>query len=53
MEVAELRMLRWMNGNTPKDMIKRFKADCTLSGPEVDTVDDKTREKLFRWFVQG
>ncbi|GJT71361.1 hypothetical protein Tco_1030647, partial [Tanacetum coccineum] len=46
-EVAELRMLRWIYGKTMIDMIRNgvFRAEL-----DVDSIVDKMREGRLRWF---
>ncbi|KAK4364125.1 hypothetical protein RND71_015483 [Anisodus tanguticus] len=47
MKVVEIRMLRWMCGNTRRDMIRN---DDIRDGVRMTSVEDKMREARLRWF---
>ena len=47
MDVAEMRMLRWMCNKTRKDKISN---ECFRDHLEVATIGDKIRETRLRWF---
>jgi len=48
MSVVEMRMLRWMSGNTRKDRIWNEEI-CLKIG--VAPIDEKLREIRLRWFI--
>lgn len=45
MSVAEMRMLRWMNGKTRKDRIRNDRGSLSVA-----PIGDKMRERRLRWF---
>lgn len=47
MDVAEMRMLRWMYGHTRKDTIRN---EDIQSKVEVTEIKGKIRENQLRWF---
>ena len=47
MSVAEIRMLRWISGNTRKDKIQT-KENCLKI--RVTPIDEKMRESCLSWF---
>lgn len=48
MNVAEMRILRWMSGATLMD---RIKMENILGKLEVIPIKDKIRENHLKWFV--
>ena len=47
MNVAEMRMLRWISGNTRIDRIQSEEIRLKIS---VTSIDEKMRESRLRWF---
>ena len=47
LDVAEMRMWRWMCGETRKDKIRN---ECFQEHLGVTTIGDKIRETRLRWF---
>ena len=47
MSVVEMRRLRWISGNTPKDRIQNEELHLKIG---VAPIDEKMRESRLRWF---
>ena len=47
MSIAEMRMLRWMCGNTKRDKVRNEDIRNKIS---VASIEEKMRENRLRWF---